>query len=88
MDQRDFQERIQQQVKVVEGGNPSIFLYNCSEIARLIPLLELSDLSPDEAITIHYALASAYGRKLAGSPLPHYLHAVPKTGNRPQHVAV
>lgn len=83
---QDFQDRIAQQSKVVEGGNPTIYLYNCSEIRRLIPLLELSDLAQDEAIAIHYALANAYGRKLAGGPLPRSLRAVPETGDRTEKV--
>jgi hypothetical protein len=52
----------------VEGGNHAIYLYNCAEIKRLIPLLNMSDLTAEEAITIHYTLAAAYGRKLLGSP--------------------
>lgn len=86
MAQQGFQDRIAQQAKVVEGGNPTIYLYNCSEIRRLIPLLELSDLSQDEAIAIHYALANAYGRKLAGHPLPRNLHAVPEVRDRAEKV--
>lgn len=81
----DFSERLLQQMQVVEGGNPTIFLYNCSEIRRLIPLLNMSDLSEEEAITIHYTLAQAYGRKLLGSPPG--LRAVPELGDGSENVA-
>lgn len=60
--------RIQQQVKVVEGGNPSIRAYNESEVERLLDKLAFSDLSDEQLITIHYTLAEAAGEKSLGSP--------------------
>lgn len=81
----DLHDRIQQQCQVVEGGNHAIYLYNCSEIRRLIPLMNMSDLSAEEAITIHYTLAAAYGRKLLGGPPT--LRVLPEAGDGSEHVA-
>lgn len=80
MPNSELHDRIEQQVQVVDGGNPSITTYNLSEIRRLIPLLELTDLNKDEAITIHYTLAAAYGRKLSGGTPT--LRAVPEIRDR------
>lgn len=85
MSESDLNQRIQQQKRVVEGGNPTIYLYNCSEIRRLIPLLNMTDLTEEEAITIHYTLAQAYGRKLLGSPPG--LRVVPEAGDGSEDVA-
>lgn len=72
MSDRGLAERIQQQVKVVEGGNPSIRAYNESEVERLLDELTFADLTHEEVITIHYTLAGAAGRKnlAVGGPTP------------------
>ena len=71
-------ERIAEQIHAVRG-NHDLYLYNLSEIARLIPLLNLGDLDEEEAPTIHYARARAYGRKLGPPPR---LRLVTEPGDR------
>ena len=79
-------ERIEQQVKVIEGGNHAIYMYNCSEVQSLLTRLDFDDLLPEEVITIHYTLAQAYGRKLSGGS-PALLRLVTQSADRPKHIA-
>jgi hypothetical protein len=61
-------ERIEKQKQVITGGNHALFVYNCAEVQNLLTKLDFDDLLHEEVITIHYVLAEAYGRKLAGGP--------------------
>lgn len=70
MPDRGLAGRIQQQIKVTEGDNHALFVYNCAEVQELLSKLDFDDFLHEEVITIHYVLAEAYGRKLAGSPPP------------------
>jgi hypothetical protein len=63
-------ERVQAITKVIEGGNDAIYAYNKYQVADLLEKLDFEDLTPEELVTIAMALATAYGRKLAGMPGP------------------
>jgi hypothetical protein len=63
-------DRVEAITKVVEGGNAAIYAYNKYQVADLLEKLDFEDLTPEELVTIAMALATAYGRKLAGSPTP------------------
>lgn len=47
-----------------------LYMYHCYAMQHLLPLLEFDDLLPDEVAQLVTILGTAYGRKLACTPLP------------------
>lgn len=66
----NFGDRIGHIEKVVEGGNDAIRVFACAGIQDMLAALDFDDLTDEEVVTIHHALAHAYGRKLMRTPPP------------------
>lgn len=79
-------ERITQATKLHEGGNTPLYFWNCYEVQHLLTLLTFDDLLPEEVMTLAVTLATAYGRKLAGTPVPG-LRLVPKLADGSEYLA-